>query len=355
VGMAIFTHINALMFAFFCLVVAVHALRDFKNTSIYAGGLGVLLTIGAYWAFTHVDPTAFRAQMGWNAGLWGRTYAWSHPVAGIWREVQRWVPLYATTSGSKLQQLGYTTISAISIGALVAVCMGRRAPTTSMRWLVATYAVGTVLTFAFFNNISSAFYFFYRSFAAELCVVALLTWFWREKWMRGKALWATAIALVFAFHVSKDVAFLRDSLRASSEFAALERAAVANLRSDDVASGPAELAFAYRFSPNYISDENYGFYSGRRPDLVALYREDSASNLPLVASALGGTCVGNSEGSKRYAQFITPRIAGELARNLDRLCSYLRDLTANSRTLYRNSHYEIVRIDRPTALSGSLP
>src|SRR5262249_14811173 len=147
---------NAAIFGLFCLAVAIRELRnDFRNPSTYAAGLGVLLVVGAYWGFTRLDPRDYQTQLGWNMGVLGRLDPWSHPSAGLSREIHRWVPLYATTTRGALVQIAYGVISAISVGALVAVSVRRRGPTSGLQPLVATYAVCAVLGFAFFNNLSS--------------------------------------------------------------------------------------------------------------------------------------------------------------------------------------------------------
>jgi hypothetical protein len=345
IGMAFVTHVNCVMFGFVCLVVALRELRaNFRNLSVYAGGLGLLPVMGMYLAFTRLYPTYYQAQMGWVSGVSGRLDAWSHPFHGVWTEIHRWAPLYEPTNGGIGQQLAYLVISAISLGALVALCLRRRGPTASLQPIAALYTIGAIFTFAFFNNLSTANYFFYRSFIADICIVALLAWFSGTSMVRARTLWAGAVTLAFAFHVSKDVVFFRNSLQAHDDYASLGRALTATRKSDEAIIGPSELAFAYGFSPNYRVDENFGFYSGRRPTLLALYVDESGSQSTVVESAFGGACAGNVERAASYTAFGGAVIAAQLARNFDQICAYVRGLAVGGTTVYRGRRYEILRI-----------
>lgn len=344
VGFAVISHINAILFGLFCLAVAARQIgRDFRNTSIYAGALGVLLPMAAYAAFAHAHPDQFRAQIGWNSNLWGRSYTWSHPIAGVFRELHRWAPLYWTL-GSRPNQAIYALISAISLAAILILAV-RRTESSRRLWIAPLYAFATAMAFALFNNVSIANYFFYRTFIADICVVALLAVFAGKEASKQRTWWALGVAAVFSFHLFRDFVFLRNSIHDSREYDALVRAMQANQGDEDYAIGPAELAFPRNFSPNYVVDENFGFYSGRHPNLIALYR-DGDSRKTLIDAALGGACVGDVAGAEAYTSFAGPGIAAQLERDRDRLCPYLRDLSDNTTILYTNTRYQLLRVGR---------
>lgn len=345
IGASVFSHINGVIFAFVCLVIAAYQVgKNFRNPATYAGGLGVLLVVGAYFAFTRLEPEYFHTQINWNANVWDRLDAWSHPFAGTWRELQRWAPFYRTLSPSRLQQVAYLVVNAASLGAIVALSIDRRAPST-LRWIVPTYAVCAVMAFTFFNNILDGYYFFYRTALADVCVVSSLA---IVSAMRGpipKVACGLAVALLFSFHISRDMIFMKNSVEAGRDYRALERAARANLTTADVVTGPPELAFLYGFSPNYLVDENYGFYSGRRPTVLAYWANDLHPTM--VESALGGVCIRRDASVQSYLSMLGPVVAAQIERDRARLCAYFRDLDSKSIIVYRDNHYALLRIDGP--------
>lgn len=339
IALAVTTHVNGLVFGFFCLAVGVRELRaNVGNVSTYIGGLAALLVMSAYGLFTRLYPDYFEAQMGWNATAWNRAYAWVHPFAALWREIQRWA--YSTNSRNMVQQGAYAVISAINLCALFIVAAPRPRFSSALQLAVATYTAAAVVTFTFVNNISSTDYFFYRSLVTDICVVAVLAWLSSRGATKVTALWTAAVILLFAFHLSKDAVFLRSALHDARDYDALERAARANLKSDDFVMGDDQHAFTYGFSPRYLVDRTYGFYSGRRPTLVVLAREEGAPHPTLVTAGLGGACVGKRD----YLEFIGPTLAERFDRDLSRLCAYWDELARNSKTVHRGGKYDLVRI-----------
>jgi hypothetical protein len=300
--------------------------------------------MGVYGGFTRLYPDYYRGQMGWVATVLDRLDAWSHPFRALWTEGQRWISLYAATNGTVLQRGTYAIISAFSLIAIIVFCVRRHPSTSKLRPIVVAYVVAAVFVFTFFNNLSTANSFVYRSFIADVCVLALLPSFSRRGLFSGWAIGAAGAAALFAFHLSKDFVFLRKSAEASREYSQLERAARANLKSGDTVVGTLELAFTYGFSPNYMVDDKYGFYSGRRPDVIAIWRENSESPGRIEDVAIGGMCVGNAAGTAHYLRFYGDKIGSRVTRDADRICAYFRDLGASGKSFYRDHHYELIRV-----------
>lgn len=341
IGLAVTSHLNAIMFGFCCLAIAAWEIRkDFKNASLYAGAVGVLLGLVPYVVFTQRHPNEFHAQIGWNSNVWGRVDTWSHPIAGLWRELSRWAPFYRTFGGTT-QQVAYVIINAISLGAIVFLALRRRGP-QPLRTIAPLYAVAAYLTFALFNNVPMGHYFFYRTFIADICIVALLAVF---STARARAFWGVAVAFVFLFHFSRDLIFLRNAYADGRDFDSFKHTALNSVKETDLVMGTPELAFMFGYAPNYKVDDNFGFYSGRRPDFVIIYQ--NRLNRTLVSSAFGGTCVGDTAGAEQYFTLAGPAFAAQVKRDSDRLCPYLRELTASAKSVYRDEHYELLRIEHP--------
>lgn len=344
IAYAVLSHVNGLCFAFFCALVGLHAMRkDHRNPSIYAGALGVLLVLGVYCAFVLYRLDLFRAQMGWTSNTWERLDAWAHPVVAIGRELNRWIHLYATTVADLPRQIAYAAATAVSLAGLLLVLVRRRqGPGTAAAALGAMLAA-TVFAFAFFNNISSAFYFVYRSWLATVAVAIAAAFLPMDRrWVRVS--WLAAVGLIIAVNLAKDAAYLKTSVEDGRRYRALEGSALNATRAEDNVTGPEELAFIFGMSRQYVVDDYFGFYSGRRPD-VLLLQKAGAPTMTVTRSAIGGACAGDAEGRAKYERFYGPVVAAQIARDLPKLCAWFAALDEASRPIYEDAAYVLLRID----------
>jgi hypothetical protein len=200
------------------------------------------------------------------------------------------------------------------------------------------------LGFAIFNNVQNGYYFFYRTFVADVSIVAMLAVLSAGKLVKVKVAWGFAVALIFMFHLSRDAVFVRNAIQYGRDYQALERAARTSLKDGDIIMGPAELAFAYRFFPGFVVDDNLGLYSGRRPTIVAIYQQPDPPPPTLMDMALGGFCVGNKTRTEQFLSIAGPVVEAQMNRDRSRLCSYFSELLADSKVIYRDTHYELLRI-----------
>ncbi|MFL5319592.1 MAG: hypothetical protein ACJ790_08030, partial [Myxococcaceae bacterium] len=202
-----------------------------------------------------------------------------------------------------------------------------------------------VLSFSYFNNISSSYYFVYRSWVASLCVglVGIELVAWKRRW--ALAVLAVAVVIVVGVNLAKDVVWLRTARAGAREWAALQSATSAKVSATDRIIGLEEGAFLVSMAPNYRADENFGFYSHQRPDVLLLPHKPQA-RASVSAFALGGACIGDEQGKADYLQFHGPSNAAMLEKDLSQLCAYFAALDARSRTLYQGADYELLRVER---------
>lgn len=338
------THVNGAIFGLLSILVAGRYLvgyggRAWRTPALWTAALGALPPLVAYYLFTRRYPAFYQGQMGWNATVWNRLDAWTHPFSAFAKELVRWFP--HANAGTLPNVIVYGLVSTVGFAGLAGLLLS--SPSV-LRTSIAAYVACALLSFAFVNNIDSGFYLFYRSFVLDVALVVVL---WLQdrpgrRWPRAAA--SAGLLLLFGFSLRRDAAFVSRARTEARAYRLVVNALFAAQGEGDMIFGPLELAVPLAFAPRFIVDDHYGFYSGRRPTLVVIHREVGTSPRPLDDVGSGGLCAADPRGFQEFARFNGPTVTALVTRDKERICAYLRGLAARSQLVYEGAEYELLRI-----------